>query len=166
MQPEEVDASNTIRRASPNPLRAGSTPRLVVVEQCTSVPPRGECLNCDPFCLAGSFDSFVLFGQPIVPYSVPGSTRKEGSGSSRIAPPAEAAPKAAETSEATPPVKDPGAEARLERVRRSLEQGLDVNKTDPNGRTVLMMAAFEGYTEVVELLLDYDAEVDRRAERR
>lgn len=63
-------------------------------------------------------------------------------------------------------MKDPGAEARLERVRRSLEQGLDVNKTDPNGRTVLMMGTFEGYTEVVELLPDYDAEVDRRAERR
>jgi len=80
----------------------------------------------------------------------------------RQPPPVAAAPKAAETPEATPPVKDPAAEARLERVRRSLEQGLDVNKADPDGRTALMMAAFDGYTEIVDLLLDYDAEVDRR----
>ena len=56
---------------------------------------------------------------------------------------------------------DPETAARVERVRRSLEQGLDVDRTDPNGRTALMMAAFEGYTEVVEVLLDHGAEVDR-----
>ena len=73
-----------------------------------------------------------------------------------------AGPEVAETLEATAPVTDPAAAARLERVRRSLEQGLDVNKADPDGRTALMMAAFEGYTEVVELLLEHGAEVDRR----
>jgi len=39
---------------------------------------------------------------------------------------------------------------------------LDVNKVDANGRTALMMAAFEGFAEVVELLLDHGSEVDRR----
>ncbi len=76
--------------------------------------------------------------------------------------PRAAAPDVAETPHTTPPVTDSAAAARVERVRRSLEQGLDVNKADPEGRTALMMAAFEGYTEVVEVLLDYDAEVDRR----
>ena len=79
----------------------------------------------------------------------------------RTSPDTTAVPEPAETTEATPPVIDAVAEARLERVRRSLEQGLDVNKTDPDGRTALMIAAFDGYTEVVDLLLDYDAEVDR-----
>jgi ankyrin repeat protein len=68
----------------------------------------------------------------------------------------------AQTAAAPPPVKDPVAEARLERVRQSLEHGLDVNKADPSGRTAVMMAAFEGYTEVVKLLLDHGAEVGRR----
>jgi len=54
------------------------------------------------------------------------------------------------------------ATARVERLRRLLDQGIDVNKADPSGRTSLMMAAFEGYTEVVKLLLDHGAEVDLR----
>ena len=70
-------------------------------------------------------------------------------------PPATSAP------EVTTPVMDPATAARVERVRQSLEEGQDVNKADPAGRTVLMMAAFEGYTEVVEVLLEYGAEVDR-----
>ncbi len=57
---------------------------------------------------------------------------------------------------------EPAAAARVERVRRSLEQGLDVNKADADGRTAMMMAAFDGYTEVVEVLFDHGAEVDRR----
>ncbi len=67
-----------------------------------------------------------------------------------------------EDSRREPPVTDPAAAARMERVRRSLEGGLDANKADANGRTALMMAAFDGYSEVVKLLLDYGAEVDRR----
>jgi len=77
---------------------------------------------------------------------------------SRAAP----APEVAETPEAKPLMTDPAAAARVDRVRRSLEQGLDVNKADPDGRTAMMMAAFEGYTEVVEVLIEYGAEVDRR----
>ena len=57
---------------------------------------------------------------------------------------------------------DPAAVARLERVRQLLEQGLDVNQVDADGRTPLMMDAFEGYTEVVDLLLNSGAEVDHR----
>ncbi len=82
--------------------------------------------------------------------------------SRREPPPAAAAPVVAETPVATPPMTDPAAEARLDRIRRSLEQGRDVDKADPDGRTLLMMAAFDGYTDVVELLLDHHAEVDRR----
>ena len=81
---------------------------------------------------------------------------------SRRKPPREAAtPDVAEISQPAPPVTDPATTARLERVRRSLEQGLDVNEADENGRTALMMAAFDGYTEVVELLIGHGAEVDR-----
>jgi len=71
-------------------------------------------------------------------------------------------PKAAETPEAKAQVMDPTTAARVEQVRRSLEQGLDVNKADADGRTAIMMAAFEGYTEVVEVLLDHGADVDQR----
>ena len=74
-------------------------------------------------------------------------------------PPAAASPKIAESP--APALTDPVAAARLERVRESLEQGLDVDKADRDGRTALMMAAFEGYTEVVGLLLDHGAGVDR-----
>ncbi len=75
-------------------------------------------------------------------------------------PHAASVPEIAETPQSTALVTNPAAAARLERVRLSLEQGLDVNKADAEGRTSLMMAAFEGYTEVAELLLDYGAEVD------
>jgi ankyrin repeat protein len=75
-------------------------------------------------------------------------------------PRAASVPEIAETPQSTALVTNPAAAARLERVRLSLEQGLDVNQADADGRTALMMAAFEGYTEVAELLLDYGAEVD------
>ena len=78
------------------------------------------------------------------------------------APRAAVAPQGAETPEATPPVTDPAAAARLERVRLSLEQGLDVNKTDPDGRTALLMASFEGHTGIVRLLVENEAPLDHR----
>ena len=69
---------------------------------------------------------------------------------------------ATETPQSSPPSMDPATAARVERVRQSLEQGMDVNKADGDGRTALMMAAFEGYTEVVRFLLDNGAEADLR----
>jgi len=66
----------------------------------------------------------------------------------------------AKAPEAAPPVTDPATAARLEKIRRSIDQGIDVNQADADGRTALMMAAFDGYTEVVELLLKSGAEVD------
>lgn len=63
-------------------------------------------------------------------------------------------------SEAGPEVADPVAAARLELTRKSIAEGMDVNQSDADGRTALMMAAFEGYTEVVKLLLQSGAEVD------
>lgn len=77
-----------------------------------------------------------------------------------VAPPANAA--APPTKKPAPTNSDPGVAARLERVRRSLEQGLDVNKADVDGRTSLMMAAFDGYADVVALLLENGADVDLR----
>lgn len=68
------------------------------------------------------------------------------------------------SSEPAPADLDPAATARLEWVRRSIEQGLDVDEADAGGRTPLMMAAFEGITEVVALLLEHGAELDRRDE--
>ena len=50
--------------------------------------------------------------------------------------------------------------ARVELVRQLIDDGMDINKADPEGRTPLMLAAFDGYTGVVELLLDHGAEVD------
>jgi len=67
-----------------------------------------------------------------------------------------------QTPEAPNPGLDQASADRLERVRQSLQQGLDVNKADADGRTALMMAAFDGYTEVVELFVEYEAEVDLR----
>jgi ankyrin repeat protein len=78
----------------------------------------------------------------------------------RKAPSGTSAPEVAE--QTSPPSMDPATAARVERVRQSLEQGMDVNKADGDGRTALMMAAFEGYTEVVRFLLDNGAEADLR----
>ena len=82
--------------------------------------------------------------------------------SRRKPPQGAAAPEIAEIPQSTPASMDPATAARVERVRQSLEQGMDVNKADADGRTALMMAAFEGYTEVVRFLLDNGAEADLR----
>lgn len=74
--------------------------------------------------------------------------------------PPEDSPRERPSSEAGPEVVDPAVTARLELIRKSIAEGMDVNQADADGRTALMMAAFEGYTEVVKLLLQSGAEVD------
>ena len=101
----------------------------------------------------------ALFGTAFAMLVGCGSAVDEG----RPGPPQETGPpEVTQSPEPTAPGADPAAAARLERVRQSLEQGGDVNLADGNGRTALMMAAFEGHTEVVELLLEHGGEVDRR----
>ena len=82
-------------------------------------------------------------------------------GSQQKQPSATATPEGAQTPETAPQAVDPVAAARLERVRSGIEQGLDVNRVDAEGRTALMMAAFEGYSDIVGLLLEHGAEVDK-----
>lgn len=64
----------------------------------------------------------------------------------------------------TPAAEEPApvdeTAARVELVRKMIDEGMDVNKSDADGRTALMVAAFDGYTGVVELLLDHGADVD------
>ncbi len=48
----------------------------------------------------------------------------------------------------------------LEEVRRQVSEGVDVNASDPDGRTSLMWAAFNGHATVIEFLLDEGAELD------
>jgi len=68
----------------------------------------------------------------------------------------------AEVEQITAAQPDPETAARLERVRQSLQQGRDVNETDADGRSSLMMAAFDGHTAVVALLLEHGADANLR----
>jgi len=45
-------------------------------------------------------------------------------------------------------------------VMNSLEEGVDVNARDQDGRTALMYAAFNGYTEIMEKLIQKGALVN------
>ena len=47
-------------------------------------------------------------------------------------------------------------------VAAAVESGVDVNSPDENGRTALMLAAYDGHTEIVKLLLKHKAQVNRR----
>jgi ankyrin repeat protein len=59
-----------------------------------------------------------------------------------------------------PETVDPVRTARVAAVRDALERGVDPDEADADGRTALMMAAFDGYDDVVALLLEYGATVD------
>lgn len=50
----------------------------------------------------------------------------------------------------------------LEDVREALERGADVNASDVSGKTALHMAAANGHTAIVKLLLVHGAETERR----
>ena len=45
------------------------------------------------------------------------------------------------------------------RVKQLIAQGADVNQLESNGDAPLIMAAYKGYTEIVRLLLENDADV-------
>lgn len=51
-------------------------------------------------------------------------------------------------------------DGRLERVQKAIDSGTDVNLTNQDGATALMLAAFNGHTRVVELLLKHGANVN------
>ena len=67
----------------------------------------------------------------------------------------------------------PGRELRvaayvgqMERVQELLDQGVDVDARDAYEETALMMVSYDGRTEVVELLLSRQAQVDAQTRRR
>lgn len=47
-------------------------------------------------------------------------------------------------------------------VAQALEQNFDANQPGPDGRSLLMSAAFNGHSDTLRLLLDHGAEVNRR----
>lgn len=60
------------------------------------------------------------------------------------------------------PAVDVVVTPEVERLRRLLAEGLEVDAVDAEGRTELMAAAFDGRNDIAELLLEHGAEVDRR----
>jgi ankyrin repeat protein len=57
---------------------------------------------------------------------------------------------------------DAALNGNIETVRQAIEGKVDVNATDDQRRTALMLASFNGHTPVVELLLEASASVDHR----
>ena len=47
-------------------------------------------------------------------------------------------------------------------VAQAIQRGINVNSPDEDGRTALMLAAFDGHTEVVNLLIKNKSQVNRR----
>ena len=47
-------------------------------------------------------------------------------------------------------------------VRDLLRRGMEINTTDPNGTSLLMIAAWEGHVQMVDFLLAQGARVQRR----
>lgn len=57
---------------------------------------------------------------------------------------------------------DAALDGDMNTVRQAIEGGMDVNKSDDQQRTALMLAAFNGHTPIVKLLLDEDADLGHR----
>ncbi len=57
---------------------------------------------------------------------------------------------------------DAALSGKLDTVRQALDSGVDVNATDEQRRTALMLASFNGHTPVVQFLLTQNAAVDNR----
>lgn len=53
-------------------------------------------------------------------------------------------------------------EGKIETVRQAIEAGMDVNETDEQQRTALLLAAFNGHTPVIKLLLEHGALLEHR----
>ena len=49
---------------------------------------------------------------------------------------------------------------KIDIVKDALNNGFNVNSTDVNKRTTLMLAAYNGHREIVELLIDKGADVN------
>ena len=63
---------------------------------------------------------------------------------------------------AIPTLMNGALEGDLEAVHRALVLGADVNVQDPDGRTALMLAAFNGHSDVCAHLVAKGATVDHR----
>lgn len=50
----------------------------------------------------------------------------------------------------------------IELVMESIEQGVDLNETDPLGRTALMFASFNGHSDIIRFLLENGADVNEQ----
>lgn len=61
------------------------------------------------------------------------------------------------------PLHDAVLSADAEEVARLLEAGADPNAVDGRGMPPLIWAVYGGYTEIVELLCEAGADVERRA---
>jgi ankyrin repeat protein len=69
--------------------------------------------------------------------------------------------------EANPPISDQDFRdaAKLGKghvVAQAIQRGINVNSPDADGRTALMLAAYDGHTEVVHLLIKNKSQVNRR----
>lgn len=58
-------------------------------------------------------------------------------------------------------------EGQMGRVKQAADQGIDVNAADQAGRTALMLASYNGHTEIVRFLLEEGANIsDQNVEGR
>lgn len=112
-----------------------------------------------PFAVGNSFAVVILFAALSVTACSNDADAPESTGDQT------AAPKTDSSQSETPSPKDlmtASLNGDLERVRQSLERGVDVNSTDEKGTTPLMLAAYNGHTQVVRQLLEHGARVDAR----